>query len=60
MNLTEAALTLSLLNNPTITNFDPAKFLIVANDGSSDPVTGMFASSSGLSSGCTATADYAY
>jgi autotransporter-associated beta strand protein len=60
VTLNDSSLSLSLSNAPDPSLFSPPKtFLILANDAS-DPISGLFGSITGLPSGYTATADYAY
>jgi fibronectin-binding autotransporter adhesin len=60
VTINNSLLSLSALNTADPSLFGPPKtFLILANDAS-DPISGLFGSISGLPSGYTATADYAY
>ncbi len=59
VSLTSAALNLLLLNGPTPPPYFNGTFVLVDNDGI-DPVSGTFASITGLPGGYSATVDYAF
>ena len=59
VSLSGAALNLSLLNPPTGW-YSNGTYLLVANDGSLDPVSGTFSTITGLPAGYYATIDYAF